>query len=256
MTDILPNQGSIDRELLARVELDLFSNFIEQAATSLGGARVAYYNQIHTDPAIGMKWKYGENGGVCQSLCLHWIAYHATDRDFWKWLRNAGNEVNSTAAHWTLKIQLEHEGSRIKPRHAEQFLKRFGIVPQRKVTGENELLNISQSDHHEQTWARLLDDRDPIPFKNLLANAVVPEKSQGSYSYQLVGLSKGGGTGHAVAAFIAEDGLFFDPNYGEFWFPKKEFLRLWLPIFMDASKYSEKYDYVRVDSYGKGWNAR
>ena len=70
-------------------------------------------------------------------------------------------------------------------------------------------------------------------------------------SYRLLYLY--GARSHACGAWVAQDVLFFDANYGEFWFPTKEAFQSWFFQFWHASMYPGLCDtYFEIKPYVRG----
>ena len=74
--------------------------------------------------------------------------------------------------------------------------------------------------------------------------------SKGSGSYVLISIMGNGG--HAMAAYIGNDIAFFDPNYGEFWFPTHlQFFQFFMN-FWRSSGYYQDFDKFYLMPYAKG----
>ena len=70
-----------------------------------------------------------------------------------------------------------------------------------------------------------------------LGAAIAGNLHYGNGHYAMIGIYGPGGA-HAMAAWIANDVAFFDPNFGEFYFSDKDAFISWFPTFFRRSGYS------------------
>ena len=178
-------------------------------------------------------------GGVCATLCAFWTVFHAMQdspkgngftkgRSVWDYLFSSGG-INTGAA---VNITVEHHkssGNQIA--YLENFMRQFGIIRRQ---------NIVSGDDLEQEF--------PMSHTRLLkaGEGIVQHRGGG---YKLLSLKGKSGGGHMVSAFAAQDVLFMDPNYGEFWLPSPDAFRKWWLFFMENT-YIKSYNKLIVRDYG------
>lgn len=230
--------------------LSVASDRLDAYAKMHGGFRVFDFSQAKAfqlgDPAgtdqgktYKMVMRNGKPmGGVCATLCAFWVAFHSSQdsgfgkdftkgRSVWDYLFDQGG-VNIGAA---TNITVEHHlssGNQIN--YFEGFLKKFKVVKRAKIT----------SGAHLQVTLPLSKTR-----LMAVANAIAKSKN----GYKLISLKKNAGGGHMVAAFVGDDVLFMDPNYGEFWLPNVKAFRAWWLFMIDNTNVSS-YDSIIVREYG------
>lgn len=211
------------------------------------------------------------NRGICKSLCMNWVAYHALDTEgsFTEFARQAGPRRGGrrgagdfTGVSMALN-QLDYGKALDRvPRGARQaakdyftdtFLAKRGIERQMNRANAREYLSPSRV-KQGGPW-RVVN----TAFGRELATSIVGSHAAGDWSYKIISLHGSAG-GHAIAAFVGADAVFFDPNYGIFYFEQANNFRLWFGEpggFYWASRY-EKYlgeDFV-IRSYAKGISRR
>ncbi len=176
--------------------------------------------------------------GICKSLCMNWVAHHATEQtgSFAKLARSSGNSNkrgggNFTGASFALnqvaygkaldsaRTQTEYE--KAKDQFTDDFLRQKGVIRQMNITNPAE--NLSRSEARSKSGVLGSD----IKFGKSLANSVVGAHSKGYWSYKIISIHGSAG-GHAIAAFVGADAVFFDPNYGIFYFEKASDFQGWL----------------------------
>lgn len=188
--------------------------------------------------------------GVCVALSAVWIAHHAWDRDFWGWLygepmqRHEKPEPNkyyerllASSGRFIVDVQKAymHEMTVAPPDLSfAQMGKRTGArMARRMIDGFMSQLGIGR--HY----------RGDVSKSNLsrtasnLASQLAPDRFGGGGCYKELNITGPGG-GHACAAWVGEDVTYFDPNYGEFWFPTTTAFRYWFFNYWAASMYPNK----------------
>jgi hypothetical protein len=180
-------------------------------------------------------------GGVCKALSLYWIGMHAQEKSFWEWLGTQGaiKQVHAQAIMSTFLSYDTHikafpggDGDTWKDKWANDVLKPFGVVPYTGIKGNR------QSRLAGRIYA--------------VGNICDAINANMDLYFQV---SLGGTAGrHAVSFYTGfNDAVFYDPNYGEYWFPRKGDLKRWLAHFMVASRYDKALgsDWI-IRTYKKG----
>lgn len=220
-------------------------------------------------------------GGICQALSARWMIEHCNDSSLWKWLdyRRSGAGVVSVDrarigdlmvaaaefgdssgkfANPQYKLTLDTFDA-LKPQLGDlqhqdfitsKYLKLYGGLIRRTlpaaVVQQERSLGLSPSGYMGFIMALRLNRRTLL--------------SPGG-SYALIGVkSHRRRSGHTMAAFIGQDVSFFDPNYGEFYFPptggvthNQPFVD-WFTNFWATTGYSQRYDSFRILSFGRDIN--
>ncbi len=168
--------------------------------------------------------------GVCKSLCMNWIVYHAKDEQgsFAEFARSKGSGKQRSGGHYAgvgiVMNQLNYSDAlgaatsrahylRIKDQFTDDFMLKHGLVRQMKMT--NPTLNLSNPGLKMGRTG--LGPNTAFAWR--FARSIVGKHSANYWSYKIISIHGPAG-GHAVAAFVGADALFFDPNYGIFYFEK------------------------------------
>ncbi len=180
--------------------------------------------------------------GVCKSLCMGWVAHHANDKPglFSDVARTMGsgrsrsgglfegvglaiNQINYADALGALPGNTTPQGRELaKDQFTEEFLARHGVVPQKKMHDATQHLSTSMNRGPFRPNIRVKSW-----FGRQLGSAVVGDHSATRWSYKIISIHGPAG-GHAIAAFVGADAVFFDPNYGIFYFERSADFRRWL----------------------------
>lgn len=197
--------------------------------------------------------------GVCKALCMHWVDHHANDLPgrFSVLARGmshsmgyggVGMAVTQLAYAKALRGVPAADREHAKDQFTDDFLRKRGILRQ---------MNIKYPTRNLSPGGRkVLNSKTMnIWFGRNLAKKIVGIHSANYWSYKIISLHGRAG-GHAVAAFIGADAMFFDPNYGIFYFEKADNFREWIGEpggFYWASGYVDELgaDFV-IKSYAKG----
>ncbi|MFM0626505.1 YopT-type cysteine protease domain-containing protein [Paraburkholderia xenovorans] len=177
-------------------------------------------------------------GGVCATLCAFWVAFHSSQdsgygagftkgRSVWDYLFSEGGINVGAATNITVE---HHRSSGNQINFFENFLKNFHVVRRTRIVG-----------------GKTMQVTLPLSQTRLIAAGEAIVKA--TNGYKLLSLRKGTGGGHMVAAFAADDVLFMDPNYGEFWLPNARAFRAWWLFFIENT-YLKSYDSLIVREYG------
>jgi hypothetical protein len=191
----------------------------------LGLAR--WYRQHFKRPGVRM-------GGVCQALCAYWIAFHATDRDFWGWLTTPQGYMRVDVAKTIIASQLASYGDETfenRSRWERSFLGAFGVIPQAAGRWYEQDLSKVTGEIRGQIISRALGS------------------PQARWGYRSIGLYRP--VGHCLAAWVGKDVTFFDPLYGEYWFEDRANFARWFREYWRMSGSGFKHSYFDITPYGK-----
>lgn len=243
---VLSNAGLID----AALDMPHKHVQMQMAAIQCGGACTKKFNQGSDDRTKGVGYWYHQRkkangsrwGGVCKALSIYWIATHAQEDDFWGWLFSNKGWADALNATEILDLHGEYgsgRGGLSKDNWTLKILQNFGLVEKRGMANGASLTAAGNAGSSYQTLS-------------ILAQAIAPNYRRGSDCYKQLSIHSSSGGGHAVAAWVAEDVLFFDPNYGEYWFETPRQFRTWFYQFWCISGYVNKYQAgYKINCYGK-----
>jgi len=223
------------------------------------GGYVAYSQALaETDNLIRLS-RYTADG-ICQALAAKWIIQHANDDSLWNWLFVRGTRsINQGAI-----VNLMHNFTDGVARHGKSA----------NPTSKNKYpLGMTYQDYVTERYMEIYGvQRRKMVFKGFLGNQhhligtgadgyCIAHRMQGSFlnslggSYVLIvirGKDKNKPVGHAMSAFVgSEDFVFFDPNFGEFWFPSHEKFQAWFKGYWSTSGYNRVFNGFYLLPYGK-----
>lgn len=240
------------------------------------GAYVHYSQSEEPTRTLINMLPYTSNG-ICQALSAKWIAEHANEGSLWNWLFAEGTtnvkqaaianlminfteSVVRTASNVPLALgnhrarqgvarRLANPTTRNKNTSGDYYqdfvtdkylglygMKRRGIARAGYMGSMSNRINYGLGPRTGQILAATLQPK----YLNTTANP-------GAY----VLISVLGNGGHAMAAYVGTDVSFFDPNFGEFWFPKTLNFYNFFQDFWSLSGYDTAFDSFYLLSYGK-----
>ncbi|MBL6454716.1 YopT-type cysteine protease domain-containing protein [Belnapia sp. T6] len=172
------------------------------------------------DPVLGMITQdEATAGGVCESLSGHWIWYHAKGDSLWNWLTPNGPDQVAPGPLWAV-MALQREGDRAPNQNAvtNQFLRERGILQMKSSADAFS----SRGRRYGTGELRHAEGSSGFFSARTLAESIARDFTRAggrsAGQYKKIGISGKAGA-HAMAAWVAEDVCFFDPNFGEYWFP-------------------------------------
>lgn len=161
--------------------------------------------------------------GVCESMSAHWIYYHANDDSLWNWLCPGGQISLAKLQYHIMQLQSAGVLGADQDAITEAWLRSHGIlrrmnsyvVTESRQIGGTYLPFVTATGESmgQGGTTRLLNCND-------LARAILLDNTGGAGSYKKLGL-QGSAGGHTMALWVAQDVVFFDPNFGEFWFESR-----------------------------------
>ena len=212
---------------------------VQRSTASFGGHCTYAFTQCKPPISTFLAQDESTAIGVCEALAAHWIKYHAEGGSMWNWLIVDG-QVSMTKLLFEV-MQLQSKGILGDQEAVTQaWLRKSGIAP---VQGSM-VLNRSR-----QMGARFIpfeggqgrhvtEGRTGLLSCGDLARSLVRDNTGGAGCYKKLYLSGKFGA-HAMALWVAQDIVFFDPNFGEFWFPNRSaFFNWFTQKFWSSSLYS------------------
>lgn len=218
---------------------------VRTSATEAGGNVTWTFSQMTppVDPLI--KGHKTSSGGICEMLSAKWIERHAHDDHLANWLAPGGGGGGIDASKIRLLMQLFIIGNDMGP---GDMIGRYG--------GPNPDQTMATRMFLESRGLSLRSGSNPAVrsaaastmtsgsrgggkrrvLASQLARELVKERNSAG-SYRTIGVW-GPHAAHAMAAWVAEDVAFFDPNFGEFWFENHTSFVNWFPTFWHKSHYS------------------
>lgn len=179
------------------------------------------------------------SGGICEALTAHWIRYHATADSLWNWLTPGGHiDLAKIQQH---VMPLQSQGI-LGDQEAvtEAWLRQHGI--NRLQT--NMVLNSSRNlggkfvQFGGAATSAVQEGTSSFFNRDALARAILVDRTGGAGCYKKLWLAGVGGE-HVMALWVAQDVVFFDPNFGEFWFGERaRFFNWFTKSFWHTSLYS------------------
>lgn len=184
-----------------------------------------------------MVWVHYRTMGICAALSAHWIKYHAQEDSLPAHLK--GDKALGPLNVSLLKqIAQDHkqltELSGGQADNIELWLQMHGVktinrsLMVRKYARGGDIM-VPGSRAHEQSAMGNCPN---------IENDIVNAMRRFNTCYVRINFGKTAGLGHAVAAWLGQptyggsgDALFFDPNYGEYWFEQKRDFFTFFPEF-------------------------
>ena len=202
---------------------------VQRSAAAYGGHCTYAFTQCSPPVSTFIGQDSSTSGGVCESLSAHWIYYHANDDSLWNWLM-VGGQVSLSRLQYHV-MQLQSAGILSGDQHAttEAWLRTKNILRR-----QSSYVASAGRPHRQLGYlatrggsaAASHDGSTSLFSAGALAAAIVRDDTRGAGSYKKPGLYGKAGD-HAMALFVAQDVVFFDPNFGEFWFADKHAFTRW-----------------------------
>ena len=227
-----------------------FIKKVRKTANKFNGSCTWHFSQME-NPVAGIIETHPESrGGICQMLAARWIERHAHNSSLASWLSTSGsigkNDINPSKirqlmqqfiATTTLKSGLMTENNSGKVNQdisTNLWLESHGIMQCRniKFSGAGQF-----KFNQVQKRIGFREDMSKRDFARDIAINLQRDLQNCHYgNYALISIL--GFHGHAMAAWVAQDACFFDPNFGEFYFSDKKAFINWFPFFFLSSHYS------------------
>ncbi len=213
---------------------------VQRSAGKYGGHCTFAFTQCRPPVSSLIALDPGTSGGICEALSAHWIVYHARQDSLWNWIIGNGN-INLARIHQHV-MPLQRQGILSDDQDAvtEAWLRQQGI---RRIQG-NMVMNPSRTfgdtfvQFRGTAGAAMQEGTTSFFNRDALARAILLDTTGGAGSYKKLGLFGKAGE-HAMALWVAQDVVFFDPNFGEFWFADRaKFFNWFTKSFWHRSLYS------------------
>lgn len=233
-----------------RAQMDL----LQLACLGNQGAYVSYSQDLpDTDSVIRLLPE--TDPGICQALAAKWIAQHANGSSLWNWLFKPGTQTVNKGAVTQLMLQFIDSTARHGPLAnptnrdivpgvrdfqeiaTDRYLRLYRVI-QRRIANTAFMGTLQN---------RIRTGLNGFPLAYRLHENFL--NSRGG-SYALVSVIGPDG-GHALAAWVGEDIAFFDPNFGEFWFPTHQNFQRWFVRYWSITDYKQYYDTFWITPYGR-----
>lgn len=248
----LPHMREVDSELV----IGAVQTALTERALRAGGGCLKKFAQGNKDTLKGLGFYYKRYGwnGICYALSLFWMALHANEIDFWHWL--AGGPEKSTPSRRFLRgpaneiIALHGALNSFAFSGGRQTAKQLRVT--RNVYAEHWMRGAGLNEMNYMNWLEA-----SIAAEEELLNAValkdmVGGQNRGTGFYKQI-IFRSPGSGHSCAAWVGTDVCFFDPNYGEFWFPSAEKFKEWFRFFLGRSGYRKRYATYEIIAFSPAY---
>ncbi len=218
-------------------------NRIQKSAEEYKGHCTHTFSQT-LEPVSSMIGKSKKTkDGICQALSEMWIVFHAHDGSIWNWLCPDGKVNSSALANVAYNFNygtsmFEGKGSAItdQDQNSDLWFLQYGI--RRRTDMKMSKVNMSVGGKLQKVnvanRATASADRGggsrmgqgKALGNALISGSMVKNMGLGDGTYRMIGIHGSVG-GHCMCAFVGQDVCFFDPNFGEFYFPKRDDFAKW-----------------------------
>lgn len=210
---------------LSQFIVQQYIKHLGRSAERKGGHQTASYSQC-LEPVNSMIGRHKTSReGICEATSARWIVLHARGSSLFNWIYKSDGKINPAAIVNLAINQIEGEtrergqsGQTDQDWFSEMYLwshgiaRRNGLIPQNNYGYLNPVRSLTEG------------DKSAGDVGEQLAHALVAPPLVTGY-YVMIGIHGKSG-GHCMAAFVGQDVCFFDPNFGEYWFPKRaDFVR-------------------------------
>jgi len=236
---------------------------IQESAKAYGGECTYQFSQA-INPVAGMIGKSKvTSGGICQALSEMWVVFHAHDQALWNWLCPNGKLSSSALANvaYNFKYGSVKEGSGFsaltdQDQNSDHWFLQYGIrrrtdTVQRKFNESvgGKMQKVAYANRSLAEGARTGGVSRCGLGKNLardlVGGSMVKNMGMRDGTYRMIGVYGGSGS-HCMCAFIGTDAVYFDPNFGEFWFPKRSDFEKWFGEYFWPKSF---YDWMLSGSF-------
>ena len=190
-------------------------------------------------------WRHYRTFGICAALSAEWIRYHAHDGSLANVLGGGG--VGPLNVGKLKEIALLHKTASDVPgsqRRESELCVQMHDVLSLNASGNKTFFN-SRTQQDQTTASAVPAAIQQGGGAPNIENDIVAAMQRFNSCYVRInfgGTAWGTSTGHAVAAWLGQptyggagDALFFDPNYGEYWFEQKANFFRFFPVFYRAA---------------------
>jgi YopT peptidase len=194
---------------------------VQRSVTKHGGHCTYAFTQCAPPVSTFIAQDSSTSGGVCESMSAHWIYYHAIGDSLWNWLIVDG-QVSLPKLQYHIMV-LQSQGIlgdqdaaterwlRTKGMHRRQSS--FTVMQSRQMGGTFVGFTGGQAPKLQSGTTRTLNCAE-------LARAILHDDTGGAGCYKKLWLAGKAGE-HVMAIWVAQDVMFFDANFGEFYFESR-----------------------------------
>lgn len=224
---------------------------IQASAERYGGMCAFQFSQCQPPVMTTITRDPSTSYGICEALSTYWIREHAGGGSLWTFLyagatgggkRGAGLDMGRLMSIMTLHAEGGHAHDRAGPgvlyaqdNVSERWLAGMG-VQRRRTRRMNE--RYGDAPYSGNAQPMFAGGTTTVFDARSLVNDICAGTARDTGHYQKIGAAGKGGA-HSMAAWVANDVCFFDPNFGEFWFETKDAFKDWFTnYFWKSSMYS------------------
>jgi YopT-type cysteine protease-like protein len=189
--------------------------------------------------------------GICEALSTYWIREHARGGSLWNFLyagatgggkKGAGLNMGRLMSIMTLHAEgghaVDNAAAHVKyaqENASERWLEGMGVLRRKSSSMNQRIANLPFSGN---SLSMMANGKTTMFDASSLADDICAGTARDTGHYQKIGVEGKGGA-HAMAAWVANDVCFFDPNFGEFWFETKDAFKKWFTsYFWKSSMYA------------------
>ena len=200
---------------------------MKTSAVKHNGFQTSDFSQC-VEPVHSIIGKHANSrDGICQAMSQRWIVMHAAGGSLFNWMCDASGKVKPAAIVNLSVNQVETEtremyaGRTDQDWVSEKYLYANGIIRRTGVLAA--AVTPTQSVFVRDITAGTKAGGNIF---QQLANGLVNSSTLVTGYYVMIGIHGKGG-GHCMAAYVGQDIAFFDPNFGEYWFPDRRNFVAW-----------------------------
>jgi YopT peptidase len=201
----------------------LYIRHMAHAAKNWNGYQTASFSQA-LEPTNSIIGRHATSrDGICQALSQRWIVLHSQGSSLFNWLYDKNGRIDPAAVANVTFNQIEGEAPGVnQDAVSERYLFSHGLM---RRTGIIQTADSNGFLGHARAFSEGSKAQGDIFTQ--LANAIVGSARKVSGFYVMIAI-KGPGGGHCMAAYVGDDLAYFDPNFGEYWFPNRDNFAGWL----------------------------
>lgn len=189
--------------------------------------------------------------GICKSLSAQWIVDHAYGGSLVNRVMGANGKINESAIKKIKADFIEVTGpGKSQAALTADWLMRRGILRRAKSltysldrprTVNGQVVSFVGRTSERGDMGTTPKDNAATPNEIASALRAIWQREKRvrlGGSYCQIDFAGSGSMGHAVAAWIGQDALFFDPNNGEYWFEDPAQFVAWFPTYYKKAGYT------------------
>lgn len=213
---------------------------VQRSVTKYGGHCTFEFTQCKPPVSTTLAANAETSGGVCEALSAHWIRYHAIEQSLWNWLIVDGAVDLAKLQQHVMALQISGQNADNQDAASEAWLRQQGVlrIQQNSTAASSTHRRLGFIQHQGLHLGASQAGTTSFFARNDLARAILQDTTGGAGCYKKLGLTGKAGA-HAMAFWVAQDVVFFDPNFGEFYFKERAGFYNWFTqSFWHRSLYS------------------